>query len=197
MRRFLISLVLLCPLSAYASGGTWTVFLTSASNYGGSGCTATGVLGGRTIPRCSNSADDYFYAFTEVPDFCAAAPSVTAIFDLKNVDGSTADGNVCAKIACSVLTQDADGDFADWTYNTLATTSKSLDDCDTPTGTGICVTDATDAMNFKDLSTGSDCVSSACNKRTAVCKIGRDTGASCSGDSSTSVDFIKVRLTCD
>lgn len=197
MLRWFVSLALIFAASSAHASGSWSVYAQSAVNCSG-GCTANaGSFNGTTVPRCTNGSDGACYFETEVPNFCGSTPTVTIATEFVNTGGTGATGNVCAGGALSALGDGADADQGDWTFNTLVYVSKALTDCKANNSTDLCVGGETATTAIKNLGTGSDCATTACNKRTAILKAGRDTGASCASDSSTSVDLVKFILTCN
>ena len=198
MKRLIVIAVLLLAVPAFGSGGDFCIAGETATTYTG-GCSGGGTSWGRTVPLCDNDTDGTFILHGTLPNFCATAAVTMTSLQFQQIIGVGATGNTCVTGKYASYTTDADADENDITFGTaFAQITKNLDDCDTATGDGFCVTGAAAAATSKNLQTGSDCVTTACNNMPFKVQLQIETaaGAGCATGSADDIEIIQACFSC-
>jgi hypothetical protein len=193
--RWGLALLLLCLAVPSYAGFTVELDAAAAYAYDGTTCTSTGTHAGRTVPRCSGTADGTFVlrTFTQV---AGSAPQITPqmVRFVTVGDPSDATAAACFTIACTATTEgSAPGTM---TYNSGSTIDYDMD-ADSCTAQNVeCMTGAGTAANIRNLQTGTDCASTACNNAELICRVRYNgtAGTGCTNGYTGGVDLSSIKL---
>lgn len=189
---------LLALLLAWPAWAGFDVELDAAAAYNYSGsCAATGSHAGRTVPRCSGTADGSFYLryFTRVLTGAATVtPQMLRFVTVTEPDGTAA---ACFNVACTATTPGSNPHGA-ISFNAGSDITVDLDAVSTCNDIDEqCQSGAGSNVAVRDLQAAGNCASTTCNNSELICRVTYlgTAGTGCTGSDDDDLDVSSLKLT--